>query len=278
MIRRNRNLLGSLLFIVLVVGQGLVIVALLQQNTGDAVTIIGWISGAVLPAFITIINLVQNNSLSFFLLSYRLKSYIVDSPMNMSVSANYSGNFVTSIELDHLTNNIIANYYPDSRNKILKLHEGSYQLTIHGKPNIELFSTSLDYSNVPNNSAHNLNLSIRNYRITYRAVESVFEKEISTLFEYVRNQLPQVDTRYKVVIEFDNSNNPFYGMYVSKLSPSTISYFQVTIDIKESDIQGRVMVTKDSLEITSSSLQSLRKLSLEFLSFSSTLLGRFNGK
>jgi hypothetical protein len=109
----------------------------------------------------------------------------------------------------------------------------------------------------------NIRFSIDDLEVSYRRSRNIIEKELGVLLEKLSKCIKEESSQYFLNVSFKEFN-PYYGFFLRRLKAQDIQSFNVKFTIENN----RIAVSKNSIEINTSSLQSLNRFSKEYLTLS----------
>ena len=270
MFKPKSKILFWITFVLIMAGQALLVWALIQSNT-KLLDIFSWAIGVFLPFALYLFDQLKKRSLQWFLWSNRLKSFFSTQPSvwNMSVS-------IRSETIDeNVIDNIIDRLNDTAKiNRVTKLDKHTRLIEIKSAPTlrIEYYPSTADaIFEAGNKTVPSVLVSIHNYRVGYRVAANIIKREVAPLLEKIVDTIANADPRYRLTIEFDKANNPFFGLFISQLPENSVSRFSIQLNIRSYGAGNKVSVSESRLDIDTRAQSAFNDLAVEFLTFGSEL-------
>jgi hypothetical protein len=280
-VRKNRRGMPTWFWLFIasvVVGQGILIYNLIEEKD-SAISAIGWLTGAFIPAVAFIFGFWQKHSLWFFLRVQYIRSFFSSQTPAWSLSAHFSGENITEETLDQITKKVVSRLGSD-RVRVRIIKADTRHILVTPGPTLEVVFNQSEPSAVSEFEADKsayIQAYIRNYQVGYRQAVHAIRYDLLPLLEDISNVIKSVDTRYTMTIEFDKNNNPFFGLYVSQFNPDLVASFSVRLMIN-GDPHTTIQVSETRITINAPTQSALQNLAIEFLTFNSKLQERCDGR
>ena len=115
------------------------------------------------------------------------------------------------------------------------------------------------------NNPEEIELQILDMSVSYQKAVYTLNRIIDPLLTEISGILRPKSIRYYFQIEFDGARNPYYGLYIQRLSGRDVTHMEIIFNIYESEIE----LHKNSLTIKARSFGELMDLSKQYLLLSS---------
>lgn len=106
-------------------------------------------------------------------------------------------------------------------------------------------------------------MDFQDIEVGYRRTKNIMEGDLTRIIEKLKILYKPDKERYGVKIIFKEIN-PYFGLYLKKLNLYDVDAFKVSFHLQED----RVKVNKNSIEINSSSFDSLKTNAKSYLTLS----------
>lgn len=276
--RRNRRTpyFEILMVIFVILSQSWIIWAILQQSR-DTLTLLGWISGATIPAIILVFNIFKSRSTRFFIFVNQIRSLLSDSTPRWELKAQWQGVAIAPNTLEKLVDSFRTYTANGIKTTVTKSDASTYLIFISPGPILEITYSKPTPSVVEVGAEDNppyIYARIRNYNVSFRRAAHAIRKEILPVIERVNSVIGTSEVRYSLSIEFDKSQNPFFGLYLSQLPEEVVSKFIVRLNVSDYQSKDEVLISETKILINTQSQNALQHLALEFLSLDYNLSRR----
>lgn len=250
-----------------------------MTNDRDAAAqIVGWLTGALIPALALISSWLRNRSLRFFLLTQRLRSLFSKDTPAWRLSAQFHGDNITSETLEKIMVVLAADKRGANSISIKQTNRDVKEISYVPGPTFEISHHRSHPAphDIDQAAPAYIQVAIRNYEADYRKSSYAIKHRVIPILEDVSRIIQNVNASYSLVIEYPKSSNPFFGLYVASLSPSAISSFSVRLVINDYEPNDTIDISETRLAIHTRSQNALQHLAVEFLTFDMNLGERLN--
>lgn len=254
-------------FILITITQAIVIAYLLGDSS-DSLLIIGWVTTAIFPLVSLIYNFGTQHSLRFYLLTQQLQNWFGGRSATWNFSVRIEGDFTKENVDESLRKLLEGQEFEGIR--ITRPTSKTATIIIPLGTTIDLTMGIQDgFSDLPKilGDKNYIHLSFRNFRVNLRDTGNLIERSILPVIGAIERGLKVSNRAYGMTINFDKSKNPFFGLYLGKVSPDEITAFNVDLTIKDYKADDKVSITESSVQITAHSANAIANLGKEFLTF-----------
>jgi hypothetical protein len=190
----------------------------------------------------------------FYMLIQHVRYWLFNEETHWDISAEYITDLSSCPELlTSIEQAFIADY---PRVKVKRITPDSLDLRV-GPINLEL------RLHVDSNGTSKLRVDLLDMLLSYRGTMRMLDQELMPMLQLIEKQARSGGYRYWLAVKF-LSSNPYYGLYLKRLSADRI--IRMNAEIK--DRQGVIQVTQERIRISADCLTSLRRLSLSYLTLS----------
>ncbi|GED55436.1 hypothetical protein EDM54_02435 [Brevibacillus borstelensis] len=238
--RRNRKmLLVSVLFIVLLLG------VVLAKFPLQFAAIIGGVSGWL--AFS--IRFFYQRWESFYLIVQRIRFFFINPTTNWDMVITYKGHFSRET-FEQLIKRFVGS--KNEGQKILYLSPNEVEVRQNGLT-LQVFYVD----------DQEIEIHMLNYPVAYEKAIDTLTGTITPLIESAETVIKPESKTYYLSVNFDDKN-PYYGLYINKLSQNEILQFNVVFKVQNNQVD----LHKNKLTISSNSMGELVNLSKDYLALS----------
>lgn len=242
-------------------GQLTILAVIIALATALVILIINYpaqillISGAGAGWLLFIAQWLYNHWDTFYLAVQRVKYKLFGLDTAWRFSTRYRGNFST-----HTLKSIRAS--------LAQLPGARVTYQSDTKYIIEVFDASLSIGlEVDSPEYTYIELDFGRLTVTYNKALAMIRKQVLPVIESLEKTITPQVSDYYFTLSFDG-NNPFFGLMLSRVKPSSVSQFNVVFQIDSN----RVEVARDQLTVHTTSLAELREMSGNILSLAPNAL------
>jgi hypothetical protein len=263
--------------IVLLAGQAMLIYLLIGQKD-TALSVIGWVTGAVIPTLGLLFAMLQRNSIWFYLVQQKFLAWFTDEASAWTLSVNFSSEEISAKTLDDIVETLLNRWQQPRKPKVQRINNDTRYVSLPLGPLVELQFCRANPA--PNTFEATLSpyvqVYIRNYKVGYRQATHVITNEITPVLEDIGSAISGVNAKYTLYIEFEKHHNPFFGLYVGQLNPNMITSFSIRLELDKVR-KTSVSISETRITINTTSQSELQKLAINFLTFDTRLKEQLDG-
>lgn len=229
---------------------------------------VGVVAGA-LPIVISLVDSLQANSLRVYLVLNRIWNEIVNPTLKWDVSANFEGDVAGTVIAD-LHDIVFVEKAVSKHVKLIQKKPTALSFRYNETLLIDIEYLNPELHGRVRGAVH---LIVHPFEIGYRASKQKISREIAPLLESIKKGISVDMESYSLNIEFRN-RNPFMGLFVKHLKYDEIENFQIDFASRKYCPEGksdRISVSKKSMHIMTSSVNSLKELANDFITLSTEL-------
>ena len=202
----------------------------------------------------------------FYLLINRIKGKLLNISMFWNVTVTYQGEFNS----DTLTS--VAEMIRREFNRYNFQSKSNESILFQ----IEGFSVKIEFDNLMHGNPtegsgvyNTFSVAISDIRTPFREAERLVER-VTAILTNIERHLKPSSTKYGTTIEFEKLN-PYFGLYARRLKATDVERFICVFHFHHAEqVDNTVIVSKESVEITSPQIPSFQQLSWKYLALSIT--------
>ena len=198
-----------------------------------------------------------------FLACNKFIAWLLNTSSNWEFSIQYTLSFDGKKALNEATNAILDNL-PQT-----KLWQDSETQKIIQSPGFTTRIKLLEETSEDGNIGTFINVDLTDMNVSYRYTKEMLARKIAPLLEKLSIVVRNETIKYTFRIKYDGKN-PFFGLYIKRLSPNEIASFKCELFEVIGNEKDFISIQKETTTIITSSVFSLLTLSQKYLSYSST--------
>jgi len=142
---------------------------------------------------------------------------------------------------------------------VREINNSAFEIAFKNGIRVQIVATNSSEINL-----FNLHIEFQDLQVTFRKSLDVIDNTISTMMEDIISIIStKVNAQYHYVISFDNKRdiNPFYGLYISRVSKSDLNTFNIVFSKDESSVK----VSKKRITLSANSITKVNQLTKKYL-------------